>query len=84
MELLGLLEVNEDRLPHRTYPAVKYCERRWEELGRPTERAALIEFLDHALKFCPDVGFHYPKIFLKRLKQLQRNQWSPRVEDIGS
>jgi hypothetical protein len=80
MDLLELLEVNRDRLPKRTEGAVRYLHRRWVELGEPREPKVLADFLDGVLRFCPIVGFVYPKILLKRLKQLQRGEWFPRAE----
>ena len=72
MNFMELLEVNRDRLPKRTQEAVNYMERRWLEAGSPSEAKGLTEFLDRALKFCTEVEFHYPRVFLLRLKQLQR------------
>jgi hypothetical protein len=76
-DLLDLLEVNRDRLPTRTAESVKYLQARWREVGRPTEPGPLQEFLDDALNFCCGVGYTYPKVFLLRLKQLQRGEWKP-------
>lgn len=78
MDLLDVLEVNRDRLPRKSAAAVTYCQARWAEKSKPTERVALAEFLDEVLKFCPEVGLHYPRVFLLRLKQLQLAEWSPR------
>jgi len=80
-DLLELLEVNRDRLPTKSRQAVAYCQVRWVENGKPTERIALADFLDKALKFCAEVEFPYPRVFLLRLKQLQRAEWYPRGFD---
>lgn len=77
MHLLEVLEVNRDWLPRHTWEAIRLCDGCWERLGCPTTRAALTEFLDQALKLCVEHDLHYPKVFLKRLKQLQRGEWSP-------
>ena len=77
MDLLDILEVNRERLPKKSTSAVAYGERRWEEKGKPTDRKTLAEFLDDLLRFCAGVGLHYPRVFLLRLKQLQRREWSP-------
>jgi hypothetical protein len=81
--LLRLLEVDGDRIPNKCAAAVKYMQGRWEELGSPTEPKDLEEFLDKMLRFCPTVGYVYPKIYLKRLKQLQRGEWEPTVPARG-
>jgi len=77
MDLLELLEVNRDWLPHESWVAVRRCGRAWDQLGCPTKPAALIEFLDQALKLCVRDELRYPKIFLKRLVQLRRGDWKP-------
>jgi hypothetical protein len=77
MDLLELLEVDRNRIPRCTEGAVKYLDRSWTAAGRPTEPDRLAEFLDRGLKFCPTVGWRYPKVMLLRLKQLQRRQWAP-------
>jgi len=79
MDLLELLEANRDRLPGGTERAVKYIERRWVESNQPCERKALADFLDQALKFCKEQELRYPRVYLLRLKQLQRDEWTPRV-----
>lgn len=79
MSLLELLEVDPSRLPAKCARTVSYTERAWADQGKPKTPEALAGFLDKVLRFCPTVGFTYPKIFLKRLKQLQRGQWRPRA-----
>ena len=76
-ELLDILEVDSGRVPHNTSRALVYLCAAWIERGRPMEAGALADFLDDKLKFCTDVGFRYPKVFLLRLKQLQRGEWGP-------
>jgi hypothetical protein len=76
-DLLDLLEVNRDRIPHKSLQAVRYLQRRWEECGCPAKPAPLQEILDKAINFCPSVGLIYPKVILLRLKQMQRGEWAP-------
>jgi hypothetical protein len=76
-DLCEVLQVNQKKLPLKSVLAVKYLERRWVEKGCPREAQALQEFLDEAITFCPTVGYIYPKVFLLRLKELQRGKWSP-------
>lgn len=77
MDLLETLEVDPDWLPRENWKAVKLCGRAWDQLGCPTERVALIGFLDQVIQLCVEYHLRYPKIFLKRLKQLQRHEWHP-------
>jgi hypothetical protein len=80
MTLAELLEVDVSRFPVKSGPAALYIERRWVEKGAPSTCKELAAFLDEILRFCPTLGFTYPKVFLKRLKQLQRGEWAPHVE----
>jgi hypothetical protein len=76
-DLLQVLEVDASRLPHNTRVAVNYIKREWDSRGQPTERDALAEFLNRTVNVCTQMEMRYPKIILKRLKQLQRNEWHP-------
>ncbi len=77
MDLLDVLEINRNGLPRGTLSAVRFCGSLWDQLGCPNTRELLTAFLDEALKACVEHELRYPKIFLKRLKQLQRNEWQP-------
>jgi hypothetical protein len=77
VSLAELLDVDAARVPRASANAVRYCEARWHEKGCPREPDALAGFLDGVLKFCVEVGYRYPKVFLLRLKQLQRGEWRP-------
>jgi len=83
MDLLDLLEIDRTRLPHRTRQAMTFVQHRWYEGGAPKEPKALADFLDKALRSCVGLELFYPKIFLRRLKQLQRHEWIPRVQTAG-
>jgi hypothetical protein len=75
--LVELLNLNGNRFYHRTRATVRYLEKRWVECGRPTDHDKLEHFLDEALNFCVDTGLLYPSAILKRLKQMQRGEWTP-------
>jgi hypothetical protein len=74
-ELNELLQVDEAHLPANTLAAVRYMDRRWGEMGRPQRKDAIIRLLDGGLRFCKEQGMRYPKIYLRRLKELQRGDW---------
>jgi hypothetical protein len=76
-DLLEVLEINSGRLPRKCTRAVKVVQGRWAERGQPMDGTALVEFLDQAITFCAEMELTYPKILLKRLKQLQRGEWQP-------
>lgn len=78
MSLLELLEVDPSRLPAKCARTISYLERAWIEQGKPIAPGSLGDFLDRRLKFCTEMSLQYPKVYLKRLKQLQRGEWSPR------
>jgi hypothetical protein len=50
----------------------------WGECGRPAGKVALSVFLHHSINRCVKDGVRYPKIVLKRLKEMQRGEWEPR------
>jgi hypothetical protein len=77
VNLVELLRVDQERLPRDTTRAVLYCERYWAECGRPLLPQDLAEFLDAAMTSCAKQRLRYPKVFLLRLKQLQRGEWPP-------
>ena len=77
MDLLRQLHVNPKMLPPDSAKAVSFCEALWKEHGRPYDPRLLEEFLDDALHRCAGVVLRYPKVFLLRLKQLQRGEWPP-------
>jgi hypothetical protein len=76
-DLLEVLEIDSERLPRKCTRAVKVVQGQWVERGQPMDGTALAEFLDQAISFCAEVELKYPKILLKRLKQLQRDEWHP-------
>jgi hypothetical protein len=77
MTLLDLLDLDGSCLPIDTRSAAFRVSTWWVECGRSVDRVGLSCFLDSSLKRCCKEGMRYPKIFLLRLKQLQRGEWSP-------
>ncbi len=75
--LLKLLGINRDRIPRESMRCTEYFENRWIELGQPVEVESLMSFLDSTINFCGREDFKYPKVFLLRLKQMQRGEWPP-------
>ena len=78
-DLLELLEINGELIPRKSLRCAGYFQRRWMEVGTPTEAGSLIDFLDSTIDFCKREELTYPKVFLLRLKQLQRGEWAPCV-----
>ena len=76
-DLVKVLEINPERLPRKTARAMKVVQAQWVERGQPIDGPALAEFLDQTIDFCKKMELEYPKILLKRLKQLQRGEWKP-------
>jgi hypothetical protein len=74
MDLVELLDINPNALPSSTDEAVADSETQWRSAGKPSAPGPLEEFLDSQLRRCTRCGLHYPKVFLLRLKQLQRGE----------
>ena len=71
MTLTETLQLKERYLQYDDLRALDYCEKRWQEEGRPTERWQVINFLEKMLIELQDYG-GYPKILLLRKKEIQR------------
>jgi len=71
MTLTKTLQLKEKYLQYDDLRALDYCEKRWLEEGRPTERWQVINFLEKMLRELKERG-GYPKILLLRKKEIQR------------
>src|SRR5258708_1345865 len=77
MTLSETLQLKERFLKFDDLRALDYCEKRWREEGRPTERWQVINFLEKMLHELKDQG-GYPKVLLLRKKEIQRQQFTVR------
>jgi hypothetical protein len=87
MTLTKALQLKEKYLQYDDLRALDYCERRWSEEGRPTERWQLINFLEKMLREVKDRFGAYPKVLLLRKKELQRRTYAipqPSVQAEGA
>jgi hypothetical protein len=75
MTFTQTLQLKEEYLQYDDLRALGYCEKRWEQEGRPTERWQVINFLEKMLHELRDKG-GYPKVLLLRKKQIQRRQFT--------
>ena len=75
MTLTETLQLKEKYLKFEDVQALDYCEKRWQQEGRPTERWEVINFLEKMLRELKDQG-GYPKVLLFRKKQIQRRQFA--------
>jgi len=80
MTLTKTLQLKEKYLQFDDLRALAYCERRWNEEGRPTERWQIINFLEKMLLELKDLG-GYPKVLLLRKKEIQRQQFA--IPQVG-
>jgi hypothetical protein len=78
MSLRGLFELESRLLDERHETAMHYAESAWMDAGSPRERRALIAVLESVIVGCNDRGLEYPPVILKRKKQLERGDWTPR------
>jgi hypothetical protein len=77
--LLSLLEVDRGQFPDETLAAVRFIERTWMTADKPVAVDPLADLLDSCLRSCKASGCTYPKIMLKRLKQMRRGEWKPNL-----
>jgi hypothetical protein len=72
MTLTEALQLEERFLKFEDMRALDYCEKRWQQEGRPTERWQVINFLEKMLRELKDQQGGYPKVLLLRKKEIQR------------
>ena len=75
--LWQVLDVDERCIPLECRVAMLKIPYWWNECGRPAGKVSLSVFLHHVLNRCVQDGIRYPKVVLKRLKQMQRGEWKP-------
>jgi|SRR6516225_11694780 hypothetical protein len=76
MTLTETLRLETRYLDYDDLRAVQYCEKRWQEEGRPTERWRIINFLEKMLRELKEHFGAYPKVLLLRKKELQRRTFT--------
>jgi len=82
MTLTETLQLKEKYLQYEDLRALDYCEKRWQEAGRPTERWQMINFLERMLTELKNQG-GYPRVLLLRKKEIQRGAYTiPQPGDI--
>lgn len=77
MTLTQTLQLKEKFLKYEDLRALNHCETRWVEAGCPTERWAMVNFLERMLKELQIRGTGYPKVLLLRKKEIQRKEFVP-------
>ena len=75
MTLTETLQLEERYLKFDDLRALDYCEKRWQQEGRPLERWQVINFLEKMLRELKEQG-GYPKVLLLRKKEIQRQQFT--------
>lgn len=81
MTLTKALLIDEKFLKYEDMRALDHCENRWKEAGEPKERWQMINFLEKMMQELKHKG-GYPKIILLRKKEIQRQQFTIRIEEI--
>jgi hypothetical protein len=76
MTLTQILQIKERYLKFEDMRALDYCEKRWEQDGRPVKRWELINFIERMLTELKASGVGYPKVLLLRKKEIQRNAFT--------
>jgi len=82
MTLTETLQLKERYLQYDDLRALDYCERRWQQDGRPATRWEMINFIERMLQELQQNGIGYPKVLLLRKKEIQRRTFTlePREE----
>ena len=85
MTLTETLRIEERYLQFEDLRAMAYCERRWQEDGRPATRWGMFSFIERMLRELQQTGVGYPKVLLLRKKEIQRGTFAlePREERNG-
>jgi hypothetical protein len=76
MTLTEILQIKEQCLQDADLRAMTYCENRWQQEGRPAERWEMFNFIERMLRELQHNGIGYPKILLKRKKEIQRRTFT--------
>jgi hypothetical protein len=79
MTLTRVLEIVPQFLAAEDLAGLMFAERLYANSGSPTEKQALSDELEKIIVACQREGVSYPPVLLKRKKQLQRREWSPRI-----
>ncbi len=77
--LVRLLEIDRSLLDFEDEHGLAVAERLWVEGGMPAEPSQLCAILEKILRRLVEEGIGYPRILLKRKKQLDRQEWKPRM-----
>lgn len=75
MTLIELLKIERDGMDAASLSGLRFAERIWAEMGRPIEREILVRFLESFLARCVAVQIRYPKILLRRKKEIERGDF---------
>jgi hypothetical protein len=78
MTLTSLLEIDRTLLAYEDERALQEANRIWVRKGSPVAYKELCEALEEILVELVQIGIGYPKVLLKRKKQLERRDWKPR------
>jgi hypothetical protein len=79
MTLTETLQLDEKFLKLEDLRALEYCEKRWQQEGRPVSRWKLVNFIERMLQALHHNGIGYPKILLRRKKEIQRLEFIPQL-----
>jgi len=76
MTLTETLQIKERFLQLEDLRAMDYCEKRWQQEGRPTTRWEMVNFIERMLQELQQKGIGYPKVLLLRKKEIQRRTFT--------
>src|SRR6266849_6158839 len=76
MTLTETLQLKERFLTFEDLRALDYCQKRWLEENRPLKRWEMFNFIEKMLQELEANGMGYPKVLLRRKKEIQRQQFT--------
>ena len=84
MTLTETLRINEGYLKFEDLGALDYCEKRWQESGRPMSKWEMVNFLERMLQELKANGPGYPRVLLLRKKEIQRNAFTIEKPNVAA
>lgn len=74
MNLLAILGIQAAFIPRNCGAAVNAAQDLWVQVGRPTDAETIMDILETVIADCQARNVPYPKIFLRRKKQIERGE----------
>jgi hypothetical protein len=85
MSLAVMLRIDSSHFSQEEFLAMQFAERRWVEVGKPTNPRGLAGLLSSVIHDCNSSVLEFPPIFSARLRGLRTGTFWPSVDpDIAA